>query len=642
MKISKIITFGALLVAAMLIAIALVSPMGANPDVKQMKSEKALDYISQKHGVPKEKLMITNEKDAKFPLTNQKIWSVKILDPQTRKSYYIDLDEAGNIADIKAAKALERIYYKEKYGKKEIELHEKLQKMNPDDMVEVGIWLSPLKDTPRPEIDFSENEYNEMRDAKRRDNEQKEKLVIDILKTKNINIRYASQYAPLIYAQIPSKKMPEIENIPEIEGIYLAREFKPLLNVVAQTERVQSVWNAGITGNGIKVAVVEQNGIKFPHPNLTYGSYYNSSGVVGSHATGVAGIIATNNNTTYKGISYGVPGLLSANAGSWNEADLIAASDWAISNGANILSNSWGIDTHGVLSGIDKYYDNIVWNYYINVIVAAGNNYEGEDWRVLSPGLGYNVITVGGFDDKNTASWSDDTMWANSAYVDPVSQHNDREKPEVSAVASHGNIDIISSRSFPPWIGDVGNGGGTGSGTSYAAPAVAGEAALIIQTNVTPLRSWVFLIRALIMVSADHNIEGAGKLSEKDGAGGIDISKAYETVTNNRYVRDLLVVPIMPKVHTFSATQGQKVRVAISWASHPDTNNPPANDDLKADLDMFVYTPSGALVDYSNSYDNSYEIVEFTAPETGTYTATISAYRFEGYKEYMGFAYAYV
>jgi len=639
MKISKRITFGALLVAAMLIAIALVSPMGANPDVKQTKSEKALDYISQKHGVPKEKLMITNEKEANFPLTNQKIWSVNILNSQTKEFYYIDLDEAGNIADIKAAKALERIYYKEKYGKKEIELHEKLQKMNPDDMVEVGIWLSPLKDAPRPEIDFSEKEYNEMRDAKRRDNEQKEKPVLDKLKTKNINIRYASQYAPLIYAQIPAKIMPEIENIPEIEGIYLAREFKPSLNMIAQTERVQPVWNAGFTGSGIKVAVVEPGKIMVSHPNLQNGIAYNSNAGNDLHATEVAGIIAAVNSPTYKGISYGVPGLLSANFGEGPlgvESRAVAASDWAISNDANILSNSWGNDTHSVLSGIDKYYDYIVWNYYKNVIVAAGNNNPGENWMVQSPGLGYNVITVGGFDDKNTASWSDDTMWASSAYVDPVSQNSDRQKPEVAAVASHGT-EIKSLVPFDPWIRTV------GEGTSFAAPAVAGEAALIIQTNVTPLRNWVFLIRAIIMVSADHNIEGSSKLSNKDGAGGIDISKAYETVTNNRYARDILVAGFnLPKVHTFSATQGQKVRVAISWASHPDTNNPPASDDLMADLNLVVTAPSGAVVDYSNSYDNSYEIVEFTAPTTGTYTATISARRFEGGYEYMGFAYAYV
>ncbi len=191
--------------------------------------------------------MLVNEKQANFPLSNQKIWSVKILDPKTKEAYGVDLDEAGNVVDIKATEALENAKYAEKYGKKEIALHEKLQKMAPDDTVEVGIWLSPIAETPKPEREISDKEYNEMLDAKRKAYTEKEKPVLAILKAKNINIRYASSYAPVIYAEVPVKLTADIENIPDVDGIYLAREFKPTLNVVAQTERVQPVWNAGYT-----------------------------------------------------------------------------------------------------------------------------------------------------------------------------------------------------------------------------------------------------------------------------------------------------------------------------------------------------------------------------------------------------------
>ena len=332
MKISKRVALGALLVGVLLAAVILVPSIGASPNVNQTKSEKALEYISQKHGILKEQLMIMNETEANFPLSNQKIWSVKILDSKTEEAYSVDLDEAGNVIDIKATEALENAKYVEKYGKKEIALHEKLQKMAPDDTVEVGIWLSPIAENPKPEREISEKEYNEMLDAKRKAYAENEKPVLDILKAKNINIRYASQYAPLIYAEVPVKLMADVENIPEVDGIYLAREFKPTLNMVASTERVQPVWSAGITGSGIKVAVVEQGKIMSPHPNLATGSSYNPSAGADSHATQVAGIVATINNATYRGISYGVPGLLSANAGSWKESDMIAASEWAITN----------------------------------------------------------------------------------------------------------------------------------------------------------------------------------------------------------------------------------------------------------------------------------------------------------------------
>lgn len=376
MKKSKGMRLGALLAAVLLAAVILAPSIGASPSVNKTKSEKALEYISQKHGILKEQLMIVNEKEANFSLSNQKIWSVKILDPKTKEAYSVDLDEAGNVIDLKAAEALENSKYAEKYGKKEIALYEKLQKMAPDDTVEVGIWLSPIAEPPKPEREISEKEYNEMLDTKRKAYAEKEKPVLDILKAKNINIRYASQYAPLIYAEVPVKLMADIENLPGVDGIYQAREFKPSLNTVAQTVRVQPMWSAGYTGSGIKVAVVEEGKIVPSHPNLATGSAYNSSAPASSHATQVAGIVATINDATYKGISYGVPGLLSANFGYGNqgmESRAIAASDWAITNGANILSNSWHNETNLVLSGIDKYYDLLVWNNYRTITVAAGN-----------------------------------------------------------------------------------------------------------------------------------------------------------------------------------------------------------------------------------------------------------------------------
>ncbi len=629
MKISKRIGLGTLL-AVLLATVIFMPSMGADPNVDQ-KSEKALEYISQKHGIPKERLMIVNEKEANFPLSNQKIWSVKILDTKTTDAYGVDLDEAGNIVDIKAVEKSENAKYREKYGKKEIELHEKLQKLNPDDTVEVGIWLSPIKDTPKPSSEISEREYREMLDAKRKISAQKEKPVIDKLKAKNINIRYASMYAPLIYAEVPVKLMDEVESIPDVEGIYIAREFRPMLNMVAQTVKVQPVWNAGITGSGIKVAVVEQGRYTTQNPYLTVGSSYNPSGVISSHATEVAGIIAST-HSTYKGISYGIPGLLSANAGSWQEADMIAASEWAITNGANILSNSWGDDTGLVMRGIDRYFDHVVWDNWKTVTVVAGN--EGQTTgNVVSPGLAYNVITVGGFDDKDTSVWSDDTMWAGSSYKDPISR--DREKPEVVAVATHGSRYITSTYIAYPWVHAV-----VGAGTSYAAPAVAGEAALLMQAK-SWLTYWPETVKAVIMASAVHNIEGNSMLSEYDGAGGIDISNAYYTANNNRMSGNTLYASSFPKDYTFSASAGQTVRVAIAWDSHPDNNHPPASDPLQSDLDLYILDPNGNTVGFSTSYDNSYEIVEFTATTTGTFKARVRAYRFDGTYEYLGFAYTY-
>ncbi|HYO14593.1 MAG TPA: hypothetical protein VE685_15465 [Thermoanaerobaculia bacterium] len=81
--------------------------------------------------------------------------------------------------------------------------------------------------------------------------------------------------------------------------------------------------------------------------------------------------------------------------------------------------------------------------------------------------------------------------------------------------------------------------------------------------------------------------------------------------------------------------------MAIAWDS--DTNaisgtTAPTMDVLKADLDLWVMAPSGDLKSTSTSWDNSFEIVEFTASLTGTYTAEVRAYRFQGQSEYLAVA----
>ncbi len=131
-------------------------------------------------------------------------------------------------------------------------------------------------------------------------------------------------------------------------------------------------------------------------------------------------------------------------------------------------------------------------------------------------------------------------------------------------------------------------------------------------------------------------------MSEYDGAGGIDIYNAYNITYNQRMLGNVLSSSSFPKDYPFPVTAGQKVRVAITWDSHPDNNHPPNNDPLQTDLDLYVFDPFGFPVGISASYDNNYEIVEFTALTTGTYKARAVKQRFDGTTEYVGFAYTYV
>jgi hypothetical protein len=158
------------------------------------------------------------------------------------------------------------------------------------------------------------------------------------------------------------------------------------------------------------------------------------------------------------------------------------------------------------------------------------------------------------------------------------------------------------------------------------------------------------------MASAINNVEGESRLSERDGAGGIDLHVADEVpsewpflksdgVLENNWHTSLYLTPASFDAGdnhdlTIPAQAGERVRAVIAWNSDPGADY--ATDPLDADLDLYVLDPDGALLlgegEYSESFDNSFEIVEFDAPTTGDYTLRINEHRFDGTSEDVGVA----
>lgn len=285
------------------------------------------------------------------------------------------------------------------------------------------------------------------------------------------------------------------------------------------------------------------------------------------------------------------------------------------------------------MENFDRMADWYVWQHHRTLVVATGNGVGNEN--VTSPAKGYNVIAVGAKDDRNTAQTendvADDVMACWSSYVNPESPHGDREKPEVVAVGRS-----VTTTS-------VNNGWSTVNGTSFAAPAVAGAAALMISR--TPwLDRWPETVKAVIIATAKWNAHGDARLSDRDGAGGIDTTAADNTLLNYRTARGVVLYENdFPREFTMDIIAGQRIRVAITWNSHPGSGDwwrwwEP--DPLKADLDLIVRSPSGTAVGTSVSWDNSYELVEFVAPEGGTYRAIVSRVRWDSDNQYerLGFA----
>jgi hypothetical protein len=111
------------------------------------------------------------------------------------------------------------------------------------------------------------------------------------------------------------------------------------------------------------------------------------------------------------------------------------------------------------------------------------------------------------------------------------------------------------------------------------------------------------------MAGAIHNIEGASRLSDRDGAGGIDCSIADDTITNNRWWANTATYGDFPKTYVLSGIPaGKKVRVVTSWDSHLPDLHPPygtINDPLQSDFDLLIYDPNGDRVEVSSSHDTT-------------------------------------
>lgn len=433
---------------------------------------------------------------------------------------------------------------------------------------------------------------------------------------------------PAIAATLDAKQIGELAGDERIDMMYDAPVAIADLGIAKQTTGVTKVHGTGLDGTGVRVGIVEVGGRTESASWLMRPVQQNTANVCAAptnHTTNVTSVIAGQRVNVFgqivgeDGVSKRAEVLVGGSCtgvGAQLQAAATRAADW----GARTINLSWGSDTNLATGGDDRFFDEMVHNRWRTVVKSAGNRNCAAtgtpDADVTSPGLAYNVITVGGLDDANTAQWSDDTMYACSSFGDPMSLHGDREKPELVAPAA--NIEMVN-----PGPANL----AVDSGTSFAAPHVTGVTALLMQQN-SRLTIWPEITRAILMASATHNIEGATRQSDQDGAGGMAADRASGIVGNTAAWNGVAFNCSTP--HTLDLTtraMGRRThhRIAISWTTDPafaDYNQRPS-----ADIDLQVVDSLGRVVASSSSFDNTTEIVEFDSWTAGTYTVRAINFR---------------
>ena len=596
---------------------------------------RALEVASGVLGEPASSLTVLHSSEGGYPLQGLTVHSYKVGSPAGAITG-VTLDPTGKELDEALLAAEESALRSSLYGRLDPGLFQRLQTADPGSLIPVALWLEAPPDSGAPTPPESIKSQEEL-DAFHAEVDAHLAAwtaavtgpVADRLKALGYSAS-SDALAPVLYAVLPAEAIGEVAKWSEVDTVYEAAVYENLLDIARPVIRADVVHAGGTTGTGIKLGQVEVNGgTATANPNLGGVTQDSGFSCVDAHSTGVAGIIVST-HATHKGIAPGAS-LYAAGGCSGTQPAVTAAADRALNWGALALNASLGANFGTGPTSLDQFFDFSVRQRRRSLIVAAGNEAgpcNSGNALVTTPARAYNIITVGNYDDRNTLGWRDDIMNNCSSYVDPTSSHSDREKPEVSAPGTLIKSTTLNS----PWTGNI------GSGTSFASPMVTGGAGLLFQRNLT-LGVWPEAVKAILMTTAVHNVEGVGRLSEKDGAGGIVLDHAVATVDNGRWGKDsnyLCTAPTPKDVQTFSLGAGRRTRVTLVWSTadtYADYVNRPG-----ADLDLQIIDPAGNVVAASASWDNTYEIVDFLAQTTGNYKIRVLKFRCDDDPKYLAWA----
>ena len=271
-------------------------------------------------------------------------------------------------------------------------------------------------------------------------------------------------------------------------------DYSKLTSLYPFADHAKDVWDKGYDGRGVGIAVID-SGVA-PGPDFggrlvqvtTPAQTWTNDDSVG-HGSLVAGIAAGKSaEGKFIGVAPGatVYALNVNNPGGVHSSDVIDALQWVYENAhtynIRVVNLSLGETVAGTyqLSTLDLAVER-VWAAGIVVVVSAGNGGTGAiDYAPANDPL---ALTVGATDPKGTNSSGDDVVTSFSA---TGTTQGGYAKPEMVApgrlIAS-----VLPSGTTLALLAPAGNKVAPGyasiSGTSFAAPQVAGAAALLLQKH---------------------------------------------------------------------------------------------------------------------------------------------------------------
>ncbi|MFC7791262.1 S8 family peptidase [Streptomyces cinereoruber] len=302
-----------------------------------------------------------------------------------------------------------------------------------------------------------------------------------------------------------------------IEKLWLDRKVEATLERSTQQVHAPEAWAAGYDGKGTRVAVLD-TGADTDHPDLkgrvVASENFTDSDTTGdrqghgTHTLSTVGGSGAASGGKKKGVAPGAEllnGKVLDDSGSGAISWIIAGMEWAVAQGADVVSMSLGSPVPtDCTDPMSVAAEELARNEGTLFVVAAGNTGPSLN-TVSSPGCAPGVLTVGATDrDDSTAYFS--------SRGPTIVNHT--LKPEIAAPGVAISAAAASGRGVYAYQ--------SMSGTSMATPHVAGAAAIVKQRHP----DWTAQqIKAALVASAESDLPGDVR---EVGAGRLDVEAAVD------------------------------------------------------------------------------------------------------------------